>query len=154
MESRVPVPTDNIFKFYALFSLLLLVFSAGAAIYVQKSANEFVADNAIELELLKQAKTLTPKEEAKKAILETQFKILAADRTFYNRALGVLMGVAIVGLFYGFRQWHAVVQPMLDEQLRLQIAISKLQLEKLQSDLAHAASVQSEGQTTSTPKVD
>ena len=27
MFDRVPVPTDNVFKFYALFTLILLIFS-------------------------------------------------------------------------------------------------------------------------------
>jgi hypothetical protein len=27
MENKIPIPTDNIFKFYALFGLLLCIFS-------------------------------------------------------------------------------------------------------------------------------
>lgn len=32
MENKIPLPTDNIYKFYALFGLLLLVFTIGAAL--------------------------------------------------------------------------------------------------------------------------
>ena len=29
MESKIPLPTDNIYKFYALFGLLLFIFAFG-----------------------------------------------------------------------------------------------------------------------------
>jgi len=59
MESKIPLPTDNIYKFYALFSLLLLIFSLGAFLYVQQSANEQVIAILPELEVLKEAKELS-----------------------------------------------------------------------------------------------
>lgn len=53
MESRVPLPTDNIFKFYALFGLLLTIFSAGSVLYVNKSTNDLAFEIAVEYETLK-----------------------------------------------------------------------------------------------------
>ncbi|MFG7342239.1 hypothetical protein [Stutzerimonas stutzeri] len=98
MESKIPLPTDNIYKFYALFSLLLLIFSLGAFLYVQQSANEQVIAILPELEVLKEAKELSTKDAVRKQILERQLEVIASDRKFFHRALGVLLGIAISDL--------------------------------------------------------
>lgn len=76
MESKIPLPTDNIYKFYALFSLLLLIFSLGAGLYVQQSANEQVIAILPELEVLKEAKELSAKDEVTKQILERKLEVV------------------------------------------------------------------------------
>ena len=53
MLNRVPLPTDNIFKFYALFGLLLVMFGIGSTLYVSKSTNDLVFGIAVEYETLK-----------------------------------------------------------------------------------------------------
>lgn len=53
MENKIPLPTDSIYKFYALFGLLLFIFSIGSTIYVSRSTNELVFTSAIEFETLK-----------------------------------------------------------------------------------------------------
>ncbi len=56
MDSRIPLPTDNIFKLYALFGLLLLIFSIASALYVNKSTNDLIFETAVNYETLKEAK--------------------------------------------------------------------------------------------------
>ncbi|TWC30198.1 hypothetical protein FBY03_12521 [Pseudomonas sp. SJZ079] len=136
MESKLPVPTDNIFKFYALFSLLLFIFSVGSLLYVQQSINDLVFENLEEVEALRQQEGLTPPQELRKALLERKLEVATSNRGFFNKALGVLIGLAICGMFYGFRKWHTDVQPVVDETSRIQLQIAKLQLEKLQADVA------------------
>lgn len=138
MESKIPLHTDNIYKFYALFSLLLLIFSLGAFLYVQQSANEQVIAILPELEVLKEAKELSTKDAVRKQILERQLEVIASDRKFFHRALGVLLGIAISGIWFGFMRWHRVIQPLQDEHTRIQLEISRLQLEKLKAESASA----------------
>ncbi|MCQ2036578.1 hypothetical protein [Stutzerimonas kunmingensis] len=138
MESKIPLPTDNVYKFYALFSLLLLIFSLGAFLYVQQSANEQVIEILPELEVLKEVTEPSTKDAVRKQILERQLEVIASDRKFFNRSLGVIIGIAISGICFGFLRWHWVIQPLQDEQAKIQLEISRLQLEKLKAESAKA----------------
>ncbi|GEM_PF-515423 len=138
MESKIPLPTDNIYKFYALFSLLLLVFTLGAFLYVQQTANGQVIEIFPELEVLKAAEELSPEEKVRKQILERQLEVIGSDRKFFNRTLSALLGVALSGIFFGFLRWHWFIQPLQDEQAKIQLEISRLQLEKLKAESAKA----------------
>ena len=135
MESKLPVPTDNIFKFYALFSLLLLVFSVGAVIYVQKTTNDLMVSTWVEFDALQQAKDLPPRDQARMSIIKRQHEVAKEDRKLFNQGLGGLIAVALFGIWYGFRKWHVEVQPLMDESARVQLAIAKLQLERLQIEV-------------------
>jgi len=138
MESKIPLPTDNIYKFYALFSLLLLIFSLGGVLYVQQSANEQVIAILPDLEVLKEAKELSAKDEITKQILERKLEVVASDRKFFSTVLGGSLALAITGIVYGFRRWHTVIQPLQDEHAKIQLEISRLQLEKLKAESAKA----------------
>lgn len=52
MESKIPLPTDSIYKFLAMFSLLLVIFSVGAVIYASNSTNAVGFEHWVELEVL------------------------------------------------------------------------------------------------------
>ena len=80
MESKIPIPTDNIFKFYALFSLLLFVFAISASLYVNRSTNEQVVSLFVDLETLKQEKAPSQTQLLRKAILERQLEIARSDK--------------------------------------------------------------------------
>lgn len=135
MESRIPVPTDNIFKFYALFGLFLFVFACGAFLYVHVDANATLMASYPELEALREFEEPARSDLAQIAILEKRIEITKADKVFYIR---VLVGVFLIAIFlatYGFVQWHIKIQPMLDETARVQLDIAKLQLEKLRQEV-------------------
>jgi len=135
MESRIPVPTDNIYKFYALFGLLLFIFCCGALIYVIRSSNEVAYTSLPELEGLKQKERLTPAEEARIVLLQRKLDITTSDKTFFTISLGLFAGVAIILMIFGFVRWHRQVQPVADETAKTQLEIAKLQLEKLRREL-------------------
>lgn len=139
MESKIPVPTDNIFKFYALFSLLLLIFSLGAALYIQRSANELAIAVLPDLETLKQAKELSPRDEVRMHVLDRQLEVSASDKKLFLQGLGFLMAISVVGIWHGFRRWHTVIQPLQDEHAKVQLELAKLQLEKLKADMQASA---------------
>jgi len=135
MESRIPVPTDNIFKFYALFGLLLFVFSCGSILYVTRSSNEVVFAVAPELDGLKQIAQPTRSDSLRIALLEKKLEITKADKNFFLNAVGIIVAVAVLLIVYGFSQWHTKVQPMLDRTTKAQTEIAELQLLKLQREL-------------------
>jgi short subunit fatty acids transporter len=134
MDNRIPLPTDNIFKFYALFSLLLLVFSVGSVLYVNKATNEQIVSLLVEYKTLETEKSLDPVKALRKDILERQIEVILSDKRFYRHSLSILMGLSVLGMWYGFSKWHKVVQPVFDEMHQVQLDIAKLQLEKLKTD--------------------
>jgi hypothetical protein len=136
MESKIPVPTDNIFKFYALFGLLLFVFACGALVYVNQSTNQLVFTSFVELETLKEQKAPSPSVKAKIAMHERLLEVGKKNRDIYSIVLGAISGIGFWLSLYGFWQWHRRVQPVIDEMQRLQLEIAKLQLAKLQAEQA------------------
>ncbi len=140
MESRIPVPTDNVYKFYALFSLLVLVFSMGAIIYSNKATNDLVFNALVELEALKAGGEPPALTAARKSVLERRVEVASSDHDFVVNVLSAFSGFAICGIYYGFAKWHKEVQPVIDETAKVQLDIAKLQLEKLRRELSAAQS--------------
>ncbi len=128
MESKIPLPTDSIYKFYALFGLLLFISSMASALYVSRSTNELLFVSAIEYETLAAIKNPAPVEVAKKIGINKRVEIALTDRKFLIYLIGVIAGGAIIFMIYGFRKWHRIIQPIQDE-------ISRLQLEKLKFEI-------------------
>ena len=121
MLNRVPLPTDNIFKFYALFGLLLVLFGIGATLYVSKSTNDLIFEVAVEYETLKANPVRSVSEEARFEILQKKLEVSRKDKTFFNIRLGVVVGIGICMMLYGFRKWHTEIQPIQDEMARLNL---------------------------------
>ena len=137
MDSKIPVPTDNVFKFYALFSLLVLVFSMGAVLYVNKTTNETLISALVEIETLKQEKSPSPPQQIKRAVLERQLEIAKSDKHSFLAVISLLMLGSGWGMYYGFKKWHTELQPVIDETAKVQLEIAKLQLEKLRRELSN-----------------
>ncbi|WP_318515863.1 hypothetical protein [Photobacterium leiognathi] len=128
MQSKIPLPTDNIYKFYALFGLLLLFASTFAFLSIHHSYNEQGYKNYVELKVLEELPDLTKEQEARKFILEKQNEISISDKKFFLDIIGFSVGVSIILIVFGFFQWHAKIQPIQDE------IVSK-QLEKLDVEI-------------------
>jgi len=121
MENRVPLPTDNIYKFYALFGLLLIIFAFSAAIYTTKMINEQMYLVAVELEELKSLSAPSVRQSAKRAVLELQIEVTKSDRRTYSWGGVILAAIGTMGVMFGFRRWHSVIQPKQDELVELQL---------------------------------
>jgi hypothetical protein len=119
MESRIPVPTDNIYKFYALFGLLLVISSLLGAVYSTKSTNEAV------YELVKEYYSIVnPESEGSivlQDIIKKQLDVATKDKKFFQSSLGVIIAIGIFMSYYGFNNWHKKVQPLQDRLTELQI---------------------------------
>lgn len=128
MESRIPLPTDNIYKFYALFGLLLIISSMGALVYYFSSVNNLIYEVGVEYEVLKSNSSRSVAEEARFKLLDRRVDVAIADKKFYANFLGAIIGAGVVMMVYGFWKWHTEVQPIQDEMARLG-------LEKLRKDV-------------------
>ena len=121
MENKIPIPTDNIFKFYALFGLLLFIFSASSIIYVVHSTNELLFQATIEIDNIKQIPNPSLVDTAKMQIFQKRLAITTADKNFYLHAIGVIFAGGVMLMIYGFTKWHKDVQPVQDEMIQLQL---------------------------------
>jgi hypothetical protein len=129
MENRVPLPTDNIFKFYALFGLVLFIFCFSATLYNAKTTNEFMSSAIVELEELKAIAAPSSRDTARREVLLRQVDVAKLDKDFYKWACAAIGAVGTLGMVVGFTKWHREIQPMLDE-------ISQLQLVKLRHEVS------------------
>lgn len=131
---KLPVPTDNIYKFYALFGLLLFIFGVGATIALQRSTNDFMYRSTIDLETVKTIAQPSPPDVAKRQLLEKLMEVAQSDKD----SLGYgLTGITTLGFWigvFGFARWHQKIQPLQDEMLQLQV-------EKLRREVAAMAPV-------------
>lgn len=121
MESRIPLPTDNIFKFYALFGLLLIIFGSGSILYVSKTTNDLIFESFVEYELLKADPARTFPQEARFQILKIKREVAKSDKKFLLNVIGGIIGIGICMVVYGFRKWHKEIQPIQDEMARLNL---------------------------------
>src|SRR5690554_5277720 len=128
MENRVPLPTDNIYKFYALFGLLLIIFSIGAMLYVNQSTNDLAFEVAVEYETLKADPMRSVADEARFTVLERKLEIAGRNKKTFMICLSVIIAAVRFMVWYVFKKWHAEVQPVQDE-------IARLNLVKLRREL-------------------
>lgn len=134
MESRVPLPTDNIYKFYALFGLLLVIFSVGGVLYVGKTTNNLVSEVGVEYTLLKADPARSPKQEARFQLLDRQIEVATSERRFFKVCLTILLSLGVLMLTFGFWKWHTQIQPIQDEIA--QLTLTKLRKETGQENEA------------------
>jgi len=121
MENKIPLPTDNIFKFYALFGLMLFITSLAGSLYLNKSTNALLFQGAIELEALNLIEKPSSLEKTKKDLLERKLEIAIEDKKFLSQVLSAMIALSIGLMVYGFHRWHTRIQPLQDELLELQI---------------------------------
>ncbi|OLF38122.1 MULTISPECIES: hypothetical protein [unclassified Psychrobacter] len=125
MQNKVPLPTDNVYKFFALFGLILLIFSLGATIYITKEANVQLIDIAIQLD---NANSNNFSDETKN-IIEGYREVIISDRDGFNN---LLVGLAIFGTLlglFGFSIWMFRIQPQQDKLVTFQLEKYKYEVD-------------------------
>lgn len=135
MDNIIPLPTDNIYKFYALFGLLLVIFVISAVIYLNQSTNELIFSSELEYEILKTIKNPTPVDLAKIKQIEKKIEIILTNKKFMVNSIGVLLAIALIAIVYGFFKWHLEVQPLQDEIMRSQLEKLKHELQMLNDNV-------------------
>lgn len=135
MESKIPLPTDNIFKFYALFSLVLLIFSFATVVYATNSSNAVVFEHWVQVETLKSKKELSVSESAQLKALERKIEVAVADKDTFVQWAAFMSAIAAAGIILGFGYWHKRIQPLADQIAMTNLELSKLQVAKLRAEL-------------------
>lgn len=129
MTPSIPVPTDNIYKFSALFGLAIIVsgiFSFAAMYSSSLSSKVKYAETVIALES-KVARTKL--EEDTLALTNKLIEITQSNEKTANIAIGSLIGVGLVLSFIGGVRWYTVIQCRDDQ-------IAGLQIQKLEAEIA------------------
>ena len=116
MQPNVPIPTDNLYKFQALFGLVLIISGLFAGAYVQLSALE--KRYSLARELVESSDLIKP--EVQKQILR-QIKTTRYLEMLGGAVIGLAIGAGVLMARSGFKRWGEV-QPVLDELLELQVA--------------------------------
>lgn len=128
MNSKLAIPTDNIYKFEAIFGLAILLASLLGLIYSLGSYPETLFNAAIELE------KITDNE--KKVNLESAYA--GSMQAGLQFALGVSIIGCVVGVIcsrYGFNKWSNLVQPVDDSIRALDKQKLDLEIKILQEEL-------------------
>ncbi len=128
MKNKVPLPTDNLYKFCALFGLILLIFSLGATLYITKEANVKLIDIAIQLDAANNSNF----SDETKNIIEGYRKVIVEDRKGLNNLLIIPVIIGTLLSLFGFGKWMFKIQPQLDKLTTLQTEKSELENEKLE----------------------
>lgn len=128
MENRIPLPTDNIYKFYALFGILLFISSMAASIYLHKTTNELIFEVAVLVEELETKENPSRAEIKRREMAEKRVEIAVKDRKDINIALSLVFVLSGLLVTIGFWKWQTEVQPKQDK-------LRDLQIQKAEQDL-------------------
>lgn len=121
MESKIPLPTDNVYKFYALFGLLVILTTSIMFFIRHEYYNKAAFDSYIPTQTLKQQKELSSDKKLELFILEEKSKIAKSDQGVELGVYIIFFLAGIVITFWGFSYWHKEIQPKQDKLIDLQI---------------------------------
>ena len=136
MSPGLSVPTDNIYKFYALFGLALMISSILAFVYVYDSNRAQVIQWAEEVQVIDKKENTTPSDADRRELLKVLIEVENSNMKFYNHVINIGFGVSIFLSVMGLFIWHLVVQPRSDRMLELQIKALELEIAVSQESLS------------------
>lgn len=118
MQPNVPIPTESLYKFAALFGLALIITAIIGWLYMHRSLNEEVTTLAREYVTLEASDSKSPM----LPILQRRIDVAGSDRDIYSFGLGVVLVTAGLLSAWGFGRWRQKIQPLHDRLLELQVA--------------------------------
>lgn len=121
MTPTIPIPTDHVYKFYALCGLSIAISSLIALIYLIDRYNERIEKNYLQWEILNRMDNLSQEDEVRKSVLKAKLDVDRLDRSAIPWALGSIGGVGGAMMLLGFIPWHKTLQRNQDKLLELQI---------------------------------
>lgn len=135
MESKIPLPTDNLYKFLALFSLLILLSGFGLVFNSTEKTNATIFEHWTELESLQAVEKPTVEQKSRLEVLERKIEVAISDKVFF-RWVSILMVLGgIFGVIAGFGHWFRRTQRDADQMSKIQLETARLQLLGLRADL-------------------
>ncbi|MEM5528090.1 hypothetical protein WN093_04595 [Gammaproteobacteria bacterium AS21] len=121
MQSKIPIPTDNIYKFYALFGLVVFISGFAATIYVSQTTNNLLFEIIPKIEAMKSIPEIAKVQEAELMLLERKQEIALSDKKFYLKSISLIIAIGMCLMFFGFHRWHTKIQPLQDQILELTV---------------------------------
>jgi hypothetical protein len=131
MDTRIPIPTDNIYKFYALFGLVAVITCLTLLVYLNKTTNDFLIQAWVADAELSVIKNPSPLDTAKRESLQKNIELVSENKQFFLQGLSLFIALAGYALATGFYVWHNRIQPKQDLLLDLQIEKARLELMQL-----------------------
>ena len=131
MDSKIPVPTDNIYKFLATFGLVLIVSSLTLLIYTYQATNEVVFKNASAIYDLDVSNRSDEDKERRAKLLNREVEIAVSNRNIAKWFFSSLFFLGFLSSIIGFERWYKYVQPEHDKALKLQNEKLELELKSL-----------------------
>ena len=122
----IPIPTDNLYKFLALFGLVLLVTVLLGSLYSTTSTNQKIMTYVEKIESI-QAAHETEIKAGSVAVYEKLINVASKDRKFHTISLSIIGSLGVLMMLTGFHRWYTYYQPKHDQILEL--TIKKLELE-------------------------
>lgn len=129
MDPRIPVPTDNIYKFLATFGLVVMVVSLTLMFVNSRTANQVVFDSAQAYYDLKSNED--PLIEEREELLNKQVQVAVSNREHGKWILAIIFAIGFYSSCFGFYRWYRNVQPVHDEILELQKRKLELEIRSL-----------------------
>lgn len=134
MQPSLPLPTDNIYKFSCLFSLVLIVSSLFSFVASYGSALEQkIKYSEVVISLEEKAQRTRGEDE----LLAMNKRLIEVTRANELTANYVIFAAFIAGLGlsdYGAWKWHQHIQPRDDQLTELQLRKLSAELAKLEKD--------------------
>ncbi|OCH01841.1 hypothetical protein A6D98_02990 [Aliivibrio fischeri] len=128
-SSSANLPTDNVYKFLAIFGLLLVFFGGYIFNSSLNSFNEQYIKLILEKSELEGIKTLNDHVEMEKKVVDKKIELLKSNKPFHSNFSGFLVVFGFVTMLFGFHRWFFYLQPKLNQLLELEIEKSKLEIE-------------------------
>jgi hypothetical protein len=129
MDPRIPVPTDNIYKFLATFGLVVMVVSLTLMFINSRTANQVIFDSAQAYFDLKGSEDPLAKE--REELLDKQVQVAVNNREHAKWILAAIFAIGFYSSCFGFYRWYRNVQPVHDEILELQKRKLELEIRSL-----------------------
>lgn len=136
MNTSLPIPTDNIYKFSCLFGLALIISSLFAFVAMYSSSLDRKIKYA---EIVIPLEAKTPRTKTEDDILEMNRKLIEVTRsneTFWNQAIGCAMGLGTALCILGAWEWLRKIQPRDDRLAALQVEKLEAEIAKLKAETA------------------
>lgn len=127
MDSKIPLPTDNIYKFLATFGLVLMVSALTLLIYTYQATNDVVFKNASAIYDLESSDRSDDDKERRAKLLTREVEVAVSNRNIGKWFFSGLFVLGLMASVIGFGRWYMYVQPEYDRALKLQN--EKLELE-------------------------
>ena len=137
MQPNIPVPTDNIYKFLALFGIIMFISGLWGLAYFAEKYNELGYENYLELELIniKIKKDATPEDITRRTVLEWYAKAIRRYWTIFEYSFTACAAFGFFLSVFGYYSWFRNVQPNQDELLNLQIEKMRREIQVLDKQL-------------------